>query len=130
MGTEKLLRQGSALWSMLDDMANNDPQVSFISIKVNSRIPFCIKLLDDKAYRKFIEKAKADAIQAEKSARLVQPGFAIYAHLSSEKDHKVLINLCQSKALKAPESWSLAETVPIMIGEPRSRRLEQGTYIN
>jgi hypothetical protein len=79
-----------------------------------------------KAYRKFIEKAKVDAIQAEKSARLVQPGYAIYAHLALDRDHKVLINLCQSKALKAPDSWSLSETVPIMVGEPRSRRLEQG----
>ncbi|XP_071959174.1 PIH1 domain-containing protein 2-like [Antedon mediterranea] len=97
-GSDELMKQAQHIWSMLDELADSDPE----------------------AYKKFIEKNVAESKDQEAPAA---PCMCIQTTILSEKQCELFINICSWSRVPGPKTDH--DPIPVIAG--KMKELIEGT---
>ncbi|KAI6053648.1 PIH1 domain-containing protein 2 isoform X1 [Marmota monax] len=96
-----LLTQLTQFWTLLDDLAENDPE----------------------GYKNFIEQ---ELNEGKQLCAGPEPQFCVQTRMLKPKEKMLFINLCQWKRIPAPKS--LTHPVPLIVGRPEDISETSDTY--
>ncbi|XP_047373455.1 PIH1 domain-containing protein 2 isoform X1 [Sciurus carolinensis] len=99
--SKRLLTQLTQFWTLLDDLAENNPE----------------------SYKNFIQQELNEGKQLYAGP---EPQFCIQTRILKPKEKMLFINLCQWKRIPAPES--ITHPVPLSVGRPEDISETSDTY--